>query len=194
MQGEKDAATGIDPKGGIAIIDLAHGIRRAKVRFAGFSGFSTEKLVARGVRIGPAPGDPEQLEPAALDLEPHSITVSPDSRTAFASLQLNNALAVVDLRAAKVTGVLPFGLKNHDRVGNGLDPSKKDDAPDPPITPNIRPWPVWGAYMPDGIGAFRAHGRTYLFTANEGDTRDDAIEVAMPVSRSIRQCSPIAPP
>ena len=84
---------------------------------------------------------------------------------------MNNALAVVDIRAARVTAVLPFGLKNHNRPGNGLDASSDDGKV------NIRPWPVWGAYLPDGIAAFPAHGRTFLATANEGDTRNDAIEV-----------------
>ena len=79
----RTTANAIDPKGGIAIIDLGHGIQQAKVRFADFSGFNSRALVARGVRIGPDPSDPDKLEPAALDLEPHSITVSPDSRTAF---------------------------------------------------------------------------------------------------------------
>lgn len=171
VQGEKDAARAIDPKGGIAIIDLGHGIRHAEVRFADFSAFNSATLVASGVRIGSDPSDPTKLRPAVLDLEPHSLTVSADSRTAFASLQLNNALAAVDLRAAKVTAVLPFGLKNHDRPGNGLDASSDDGKID------IRRWPVWGAYLPDGIAAFNAHDRTLLVTANEGDTRDDAAEV-----------------
>ena len=171
VQGEQDTANGVDPAGGIAVIDLGHGIQRATVRFADFAKFKSAPLVARGVRIGPDPGDPAKLQPAALDLEPHSITVAPDSRTAYAALQLNNAIAVVDLRTATVTAVLPLGLKNHDRAGNGLDASSEDGKI------NIRRWPLWGAYLPDGIAAFSAHGRTLLATANEGDTRDDAKEV-----------------
>jgi 2',3'-cyclic-nucleotide 2'-phosphodiesterase/3'-nucleotidase/5'-nucleotidase len=176
VQGEKDEATGIDPRGGIAIIDLGHGIQRAQVRFADFSDFRSERLVASGIRIGPNPKHPDQLNPAVFDLEPHTVTVSPDSRTAFASLQLNNALAVVDLFSAKVTAVLPFGLKNHNRSGNGFDASKKDNLPNETMA-HIKRWPVWGAYMPDGIAAFAQHGQQFLVTANEGDTRDDSVTV-----------------
>ncbi|MFO1075323.1 MAG: choice-of-anchor I family protein [Geminicoccaceae bacterium] len=171
IQGEKDTDHAIDPKGGVAVIDLKRGIRRAEVRFADFSAFDSAALVAQGVRIGPNPSAPDQLQPAVLDLEPHFVTVSDDSRTAWVSLQVNNALAVVDLDRARVSAVLPLGLKNHNLPGNGLDASKDDGIV------NIRHWPVWGAYMPDGIAAFRLHGTTWLATANEGDTRDDAIEV-----------------
>lgn len=165
VQGEQDPADATDPKGGITVIDLSHGIRRAQARFADFAHFSSRSLAARGIRIGPDPNDPSKLNPAAYDLEPHSITVSPDSRTAFATLEHNNALALVDLGSARVTAVLPFGLKDHARPRNGLDASKKDGL-------NIAHWPVRGAYMPDGIGAFAVHGRPFLVTANEGDTRD----------------------
>jgi DNA-binding beta-propeller fold protein YncE len=171
VQGEKDEANAIDPRGGVAIIDLRHGVQQAKSRFADFAGFNSKVLAASGVRIGPNPSDPDKLQPAVRDLEPHFIAVSPDSRTAWATLQLNNAVAIVDIRAARITAVLPFGLKNHNRPGSGLDASSDDGKV------NIRPWPIRGAYMPDGIAAFAAHGRTFLATANEGDTRDDAIEV-----------------
>ena len=48
----------------------------------------------------------------------------------------------------------------------GLDASDRDSQI------NIRDWPVFGMYEPDAIAAFRAKGRTYLVTANEGDARD----------------------
>ena len=37
---------------------------------------------------------------------------------------------------------------------------------------NIRPWPVKGVYMPDGIASYQVSGRTFLVTANEGDARE----------------------
>jgi len=49
--------------------------------------------------------------------------------------------------------------------GNGLDPSDQDGSN------AIRGWPVQGAYMPDGITAFRAASADYYITANEGDQR-----------------------
>jgi hypothetical protein len=48
----------------------------------------------------------------------------------------------------------------------GLDASDRDSAI------NIRAWPVHGMYLPDSIAAYKARGRTYLVTANEGDARD----------------------
>ena len=75
VQGEQDPADGTDPKGGITVIDLSRGIRRAQARFADFAHFSSQRLAAQGVRIGPDPNDPSKLNPAAFDLEPAQIAV-----------------------------------------------------------------------------------------------------------------------
>jgi hypothetical protein len=48
----------------------------------------------------------------------------------------------------------------------GLDASDRDSSI------NIRNWPLRGRYLPDAIAAYRAHGRTWLVTANEGNARD----------------------
>jgi hypothetical protein len=48
----------------------------------------------------------------------------------------------------------------------GLDASDRDNVI------NIRNWPVYGMYQPDGIAAFTSGGQRYLLTANEGDARD----------------------
>jgi hypothetical protein len=82
------------------------------------------------------------------------------------TLQENNALAVVDVRKAKVTALVALGTKDHDTVANAFDASNRDDAI------NILPWPVVGMYQPDAIASYRARGKTYLVTANEGDARD----------------------
>src|SRR6185503_5121986 len=37
---------------------------------------------------------------------------------------------------------------------------------------NIRPWPLKGMYLPDSIASYKFMGKTYLVTANEGDTRE----------------------
>lgn len=50
--------------------------------------------------------------------------------------------------------------------GAGLDASDRDDAI------NIRTWPVYGVYMPDGMALLEWQGETYILTTNEGDTRD----------------------
>jgi DNA-binding beta-propeller fold protein YncE len=102
----------------------------------------------------------------AQDLEPEYIAISPDSRTAYVTLQEANALAVVDIAANRVTALRPLGLKNHNLAGAGLDASDRDSAI------NIAPWPVFGMFMPDAVSLFQAGGTTYLATANEGDARD----------------------
>jgi hypothetical protein len=119
--------------------------------------------VAAGVRIFP------QAASVAQDLEPEYITVSHDSKTAWVTLQEANALAVVDVKTAKVTRIVPLGVKDHSQAGNGLDPSDRDGV-------SIRNEPVLGMYMPDAIASFRVRGTTYLVTANEGDARDPAGE------------------
>jgi hypothetical protein len=152
----------VDPEGSISVIDLRRGAARATVRTADFRAFNgaADALRAAGVRIY-GPGGT-----VAQDLEPEYITVSTDKRTAYVSLQEANAIAVVDIASATVTDVRPLGLKDHSLPGQGLDASDKDGAI------NIATWPVKGMYQPDAIAAFKAKGREYLVTANEGDARD----------------------
>ncbi|MDQ8164905.1 MAG: choice-of-anchor I family protein [Gemmatimonadota bacterium] len=155
-----------DPEGSISIIDVAN-TAAPSVRTAGFASFNgqTAQLRTAGVRIyGPN-------ATVAQDLEPEFITVSDDSRTAYVTLQENNALAVVDINAAAVTSVTPFGYKNHSVAGNGMDVSDRD-GPTGGAMVNIRNWPVFGMYQPDGIASYTVAGQTYLVTANEGDARE----------------------
>ncbi|BDP43622.1 hypothetical protein DAETH_35910 (plasmid) [Deinococcus aetherius] len=100
------------------------------------------------------------------DAEPEYITVAPDGKTAYVTLQESNAVATLDLTRGAFTRLSNLGLKDHSAPGAGLDPSDRDGAI------RIQNWPVKGAYMPDAIANFTAGGRTYLVTANEGDTRD----------------------
>lgn len=154
-----------DPEGSISIIDLSKGVLRldqSSVKTADFSAFNALKdaLVAAGVRVfGPN-------VTVAQDLEPEYITVSPDSKTAWVTLQENNALAIVDLETATVKEIKPLGFKDHSLLGNGLDASDRDSGI------NIQTWPVLGMYQPDAIASFTVNGQTYLITANEGDARD----------------------
>jgi hypothetical protein len=150
-----------DPVGSVSVIDLRRGAAHASVRTAGFEAFDAQReaLIADGVRLNP------QVPTVAQDLEPEYVTVSHDSKTAWVALQENNAIAEVDLRHAEVTSIFPLGRKDHSVPGSGIDPSDEDGA-------NIRTLDnVYGIYMPDGIANVRFQGRTYLVTANEGDTR-----------------------
>lgn len=161
-EGEPNDDYTVDPEGSISVIDLRHGVAHARVRTADFSRFndSAEQLRDKGVRIfGPGAS-------VAQDLEPEYITVSRNSRFAWVSLQEANALALIDIRRAEVIDILPLGSKDHSLAGNGMDVSNKDDAI------NITNWPVKGMYMPDTIASYSYRGRTYIVTANEGDSRD----------------------
>lgn len=149
----------VDPEGSVSIIDVADG----QVRTADFQAFNGREveLNEQGIRIF----GPEAT--VAQDLEPEYIALSADGRTAYVALQENNALAYVDLDDVEVTDIVPLGLKDHSRNKNGLDASNRDGGID------IRPRPVRGMYMPDGIDTYVARDKKeYVVTANEGDGRD----------------------
>ncbi|WP_291429642.1 choice-of-anchor I family protein [Deinococcus sp.] len=136
---------------------------RPLVSTADFTAFDAQRgtLKAAGLRDGAS-------KQVSLDAEPEYITVSPDGRTAWISVQESNAVATLDLDSGKITALTPLGFKDHALPGNGLDASDKDSGV------NIRSWPVMGAFMPDSVASFSVGGKTYLLSANEGDTRDYA--------------------
>jgi 2',3'-cyclic-nucleotide 2'-phosphodiesterase (5'-nucleotidase family)/DNA-binding beta-propeller fold protein YncE len=162
---EGEPANGVDPEGSVSILGVGPfgDIRNPKhVGFAAFDeGGSRHDELDPGVRVT-LPGSS-----VAQDLEPEYITVSPDSRLAFVTLQENNAVAVIQIPAARVLQILPLGLKDHSLEGHGLDPSDRDNA----IA--IASWPVFGMYQPDAIEVLQSGGETFLVTANEGDTGAD---------------------
>lgn len=161
-EGEPSGDYLVDPEGSVSVIDLRRGVahlRQSDVRTAGFAAFNGPALPP-GVRVyGPG-------STAAQDFEPEYITVSDDSSTAWVTLQENNAIATVDIWRARVTAVRALGTKDHSLPGQGLDPSDRDGGV------HIGNWPVLGLYLPDSIAHYRSGGRTYLVTANEGDSRD----------------------
>lgn len=167
-EGEPDSSYAVDPEGAVAIVEVngdAAGVTPSDLRLAGFTAFNGN--VPAGVRVfGPNAS-------AAQDFEPEYITVSHDSKTAWVTLQENNAFAIVDIDNAQVTRVVPLGFKNHSAPGNALDPSDRD-GPSNTASIKIANWPVFGMYLPDSIASFRSKGRTYLVTANEGDSRSSA--------------------
>ncbi len=159
----------IDPEGSVSIIDMrgdVASLTQFDVRTATFNpGIPQEN--ASSIRIfGPN-------ATLAKDLEPEYITVSKDSRTAWVTLQENNAIAVLDIRSATFTTIVGLGFKDHLQASNKLDASDRD-VPGPSNNGfiNIRNWPVLGMYQPDSIASYRVKGKTYLVTANEGDARD----------------------
>lgn len=152
----------IDPEGSISIIDISN-IQQPKVSTADFKAWNTQKadLIAKGVRIfGPN-------ATVAQDLEPEYITISNDSKTAWVTLQENNAIARIDIAQQKVTDIYPLGYKDHGVIGNELDVSDRDSKID------IKNWAgLVGMYQPDSIANYQSNGQTYLVTANEGDSRE----------------------
>jgi DNA-binding beta-propeller fold protein YncE len=159
--GEPSEDYTIDPRGTVSLIDISEGVRNATVEYLDFAAYDgrEDELRERGVRVfGPNAS-------ASEDLEPEYLTVSSDSTTAYVALQINNALAVVDIETASVTDIHPFGYKDHDATGNEIDASDVDRL-------TIRNWPLYGMYQPDAITSYEVNGETYLVTANEGGMRD----------------------
>ncbi|ENX23879.1 hypothetical protein F892_00489 [Acinetobacter vivianii] len=161
-EGEPNDDYSVDPEGSVSIIDISN-IKQPKANVADFKVWNTQKadLLVKGVRIfGPNAS-------VAQDLEPEYITISADSKTAWVTLQENNAIARIDIAQQKVTDIYPLGYKDHGVVGNELDVSDKDKKID------IKTWAgLVGMYQPDSIANYQANGQTYLVTANEGDSRE----------------------
>ncbi len=164
-EGEPSGDYQVDPEGSVTVVDLSAGPLGATAAQATFEAFNDQPLPA-GLRA-PRPFGAT----LAQDLEPEFAAVSHDSKTAWVSLQENSGIAVVDLASATVTAIQGLGLKNHSVPGYGLDASNEDDAI------NITGWPLYGAWMPDSIAAFRVKGKSYLLTANEGDGREYIFDI-----------------
>lgn len=154
-EGEPADDYSVDPEGSISIVAAPAGLAsaaQADVRTATFHAFEaggTQPLPA-GVRVfggreAAGTGTPER--PVSENLEPEYIAWDATGTLAYASVQEANALAVVDVASATVTGLLPLGTQDHLAAGKGL-------------------------YQPDTIASYQAGGATYLVTANEGDSRD----------------------
>ncbi|MFT6602401.1 MAG: hypothetical protein ACJAZZ_001548 [Dokdonia donghaensis] len=164
-EGEPNADYTVDPEGSVSIIDLAAGaaaVVQDDVTSLSFTSFDSQftELTAAGVRIyGPG-------ATVSQDLEPEYITVSDDGATAYVSLQENNAYAVVDIAAATITSIIPYGYKDHQLPENAIDTSNSLDFV------FMSTWQTLGMYQPDAIANYTVDGTQYLVIANEGDSRD----------------------
>src|SRR5918995_3158824 len=108
----------VDPQGSVSIIPIPKNrsqlkkLKATDVRTASFTEFDGHEadLRAQGIRIyGPGSS-------ASQDFEPEYITVSKDSRTAYVTLQENNAIAEIDIGKAKVTAVRALGFKDYSQA------------------------------------------------------------------------------
>jgi hypothetical protein len=158
-EGEPSDDYTIDPLGSVSIIDTA----TWNVFTADFQAFNDSPL-DESVRIfGPN-------ATVAQDLEPEDITVSADGKTAYVTLQENNAIAILNLETNEFEEVVGLGFKDYTLPENLLDASDKDDGI------NIQNWPVFGLYQPDELEAYSFGNETFFVTANEGDSRQYEFE------------------
>lgn len=158
-EGEPNDAYTIDPVGSVSIISV-HNYFVTTVDFSSFAAQVTA-LKAKGLRVfGPNAS-------FAQDLEPEYVTIDQDSKTAWVTLQENNAIAKIDIRSRKIQAIFPLGFKDYNLESNAIDPSDRDNT-----IGNFARWAVQGMYQPDAIGVLEDRGTPYLFTANEGDVRE----------------------
>ena len=146
----------VDPMGSVTLVDLAKNTA-ATYTFESLDS-SRAVLIDDGVllKTDTAP---------SMDLEPEFIAVSSDSKTAYVTLQENNAVAALDLTSGTWKYVKGLGFKDHSAEGNALDLDQDGKI-------DIRNEAVYGVYMPDGISVVTIGGKDYLITANEGDARE----------------------
>jgi 2',3'-cyclic-nucleotide 2'-phosphodiesterase (5'-nucleotidase family) len=113
----------IDPVGSISLIDTSGYLAntpaapaQANVQSVDFSAWNNRKaeLVNRGIRIT---GKSGVTTTVAQDIEPEAIAITADGKTAFVSLQENNAIAVLDISTTtpQITSIFSAGIKDWDR-------------------------------------------------------------------------------
>lgn len=166
-EGEPATDYSVDPEGSVAIIKITGGVPASSATLVSFTDFnvggSRAAEVSQEIKIN-GPG-----ASVAQDLEPEYITVSADSKTAWVSLQENNALARIDIASATVEKLIALGAKDYGLAENAIDASDKDDGV------NIRSYAgVYGLYQPDTVASYQWHGANFVVMANEGDARDYA--------------------
>ncbi len=158
-EGEPNASYTVDPEGTVSIISVKNNFAVVTLNFAAFASQQSD-LKSGGLRVfGPNAS-------FAQDMEPEYVTIADDSRTAWVSLQENNAIAKIDLRTLTITDIFPLGFKNYNVGENSIDPSDRDDK----IL--FQNWQVKGMYQPDGLAVVVEKGMPYVFSANEGDARE----------------------
>ena len=156
-----------NPKGSISIIDVNN-------KNPGSSNVKTlyfdkpdSYYTKRGVRLHNVEKVAGESNVALRDIEPEYVGLI-NNKTALVALQENNALAQVNIKKGKITGV--FGLGYKDWTGIPVDTTNEDGGYNPTIKKNFV-----SARMPDGIDTFKAKvaGKDQLLfiSPNEGDGR-----------------------
>lgn len=148
---------GEDPKGSVTILKIEKD-NTLTARSLYFDDFDEKRdsLTAAGVLVQ------KDMAPST-DFEPEYIAVA--GKKAYISLQEANAIAVLDLQSETFEGIYPLGFQDYGVTKADLEKNDKIELK------NYEN--VYGIKMPDGISAAVIGGKTYLLTANEGDSRSD---------------------
>lgn len=163
-EGEPNSDYSSDPEGSVSIVDLTAGyaaLTNADVTTIGFTAYNgmESQLLAQGLRIFSTSAS------VAQDLEPEYIAISTDDQKAFVSLQENNGMLVIDIPTATIDTIYALGYIDYSS-DSWLDPSDQSGSV------LIGSAPVKGAYMPDAVAYASIGGQGYVFSANEGDSRE----------------------
>ncbi|MGN1050971.1 MAG: choice-of-anchor I family protein, partial [Acutalibacteraceae bacterium] len=153
----RQGVNGTDPKGSVSIVKIENdnSLTADSIYFDSFNE-KRDELTLQGVLI-------QKNTQPSTDFEPEYIAVS--GNTAYVSLQEANAIAVLNIELGEFTDVYPLGFQDY---GTTMVDLQKNDTIDIKAYPN-----VYGIKMPDGIAVTEIDGKTYLLTANEGDSRAD---------------------
>ena len=122
-EGEPNALYTIDPVGSISLINTSGYLAstpaapaQADVQSVDFSAWENRRaeLINRGIRIGTRL---DVTTTVAQDIEPEAVAISADGRTAWVSLQENNAIALLDISGATpaIKEIFSAGIKDWSR-------------------------------------------------------------------------------
>lgn len=147
----------VDPKGSVTIVNLDNEDIK-KIEFD----IDREKALNEGVLL-------KKNSNPSEDLEPEYIAISDDNKTAYVSLQENNAIASIDIASGKINYLKGLGFIDHSLPGNEIDAIRGKDEN---AKIDIKTDNFLGTPMPDGICFYEKDGKGYILTANEGDARE----------------------
>ena len=145
-EGEPSDDYSADPNGTISIISVNDNYAVTTLDFTSFASQQVA-LTAKGFRVYGLKAT------MAQDIEPEYITISDDSKTAWVTLQENNAIAKISLDTKTITSILPLGFKDYNSEANSVDLSDKDNAMTLGKWNNVR-----GMYQPDAISVLESGG------------------------------------
>ena len=120
---EGERAGAADPAGSVSLIDLSSGVEAAAVQTTGFAALDGQEAALRALGVRIAPG-----KAASVDLEPEYISISPDGKSAYVTLQEANSTAVFDISGTTpvLKRIVPLGYVDHALAGNESDYSDRD--------------------------------------------------------------------